>query len=274
MISKSNTANILCLLFTTSGKTFFGEGKTRKLIGWRKKFDYRKMKDKNNNVGQNVNLIKWIFFDIGGVLLDDSIPEKRRLDILFEIAKKYNPDTNYHDMNNTRIKMSSKKGNLSINILKYLIPDSLNFKKAKEEYNSRKSKIRYYEDSKIRPETKDVLFKLAQRYQLGLIANQSVLAKEKLEKAGVYGLLHHQTVSDEHSLAKPDPKYFQAVFRETGAIPSKSALVDDNIERGLIQAKKLGMITVCYKFQDRYQMPNQYVDFTITSLTDLLKIFN
>lgn len=220
-----------------------------------------------------MNKIKWIFFDIGGVLLDDSQAKNNAERLLLEIIKKYDNQVNPSDIDSEWIKGSPQHGSLNENVIKCLISNSIDQKKALTEYKSRKSEIKYYEVSAIRPEAKEVLAILAKKYKLGLIANQNIIAKDKLKEAGIYDLLHHQTVSDEHGLEKPDPEYFKAVFAETGARSTESAIVDDNIERALIPGKRFGMTTVWYKLQERKDVPKDQVDFIITSLTDLPHIF-
>ena len=216
------------------------------------------------------NSIKWIFFDMGGVLLDDSQAKVKAEQLILAIIQKINPKISLSDVQSAWIKGSPQLGSLNVNVIKHLVRDKPDLTKALAEYENRKSEINYYITSKIRPEAKEVLLELAKKYKLGLIANQNILAKEKLKEAGIYDLLHHQTVSDENGLEKPDPKYFQAVFKETGANPNESVIVDDNIERALIPGKKLGMTTVWYKFQERTDIPKNQVNFTITSLADLL----
>ena len=217
-----------------------------------------------------MNKIKWIFFDIGGVLLDDSRAEALKRQVLWDIIKKYLPKVTLAKIENLFTRLSSEHGIISYNILKFLLTNSNDLEQAEETRRAKWPEIGYYRHSTIRPEAKKVLTKLSKKYHLGVIANQNILAKEKLKEAGIYDLLHHQTVSDEHGLEKPDPKYFQAVFKETGANPNESVIVDDNIERALIPGKKLGMTTVWYKLQERTDIPKNQVNFTITSLADLL----
>lgn len=164
-------------------------------------------------------------------------------------------------------------GGLDDNIFTILLKDPEQIEQAKTEIVERKSKAIPYSDQQIiRPEAKDVIAQLSEKYKLGIIANQHSSIKLKLEEAGVLQYFHSTDVSHDHKLDKPDLKLFQAVLKQTGANPIHSVMIDDNIERGLIPAKKFGMTTVWYKLRDR-AVPDGIVDYTIVNLTDLLNLW-
>lgn len=129
-----------------------------------------------------MNKIKWIFFDIGGVLLDDSQAKKNAERLLLEIIKKYDNQVSLSKIDSALIQGSPKHGSLNENVVKYLISNLMDQNKALTEYKYRKSEINYYEVSSVRPEAKEVLTILAKKYKLGLIANQNVLAKKNSKK--------------------------------------------------------------------------------------------
>ncbi len=112
---------------------------------------------------------------------------------------------------------------------------------------------------------------LSRSYKLGIIANQHHSIINKLEKAGLLNYFTLADVSEDYHFEKPDPRLFTAVFSATGAIPTRSIMIDDNIERGLAPAKKFGMTTVWYKLRE-YSKPLSSVDYTITNLIELENI--
>ena len=127
--------------------------------------------------------------------------------------------------------------------------------------------------TQIRPDAELVLQKLSQKYQLGIIANQQKEAIGLLENAGLEKYFYHFKVSDHHGVKKPDPRYFEAVLKETGADPKRSAMIDDNLVRGLMPAKKIGMKTVWFKRNDFQNNKDRTADFTVNNLSELLNIF-
>lgn len=126
--------------------------------------------------------------------------------------------------------------------------------------------------SNVHPGTREVLETLAQEYKLGIIANQSTEARQKLIEADILSYFDFVGISHELKLSKPDPWIFEAAFEATGATPGKSVMIDDNIERGLAPAKKLGMKVVWYDLGTRKDPPD-WIDFRIENLDDLLSIF-
>ncbi len=75
-----------------------------------------------------------------------------------------------------------------------------------------------------------------------LIANQHESIRKKLDEAGVLQYFTHTTVSNEYKLEKPDSRIFSSVLEEVGVDSKNTVMIDDNIERGLIPAKEIGMV--------------------------------
>ncbi|OGY46525.1 MAG: hypothetical protein A3A24_03845 [Candidatus Buchananbacteria bacterium RIFCSPLOWO2_01_FULL_46_12] len=220
--------------------------------------------------------IKWIFFDVGGVLTDDRIAERWRINTLTAIAKKYKPQVTKQNVEQLHQKTSKMLGSINKNVFKLLLQNQKQAVQAAEEfYSRRRQEFDYVTAASIRPEARTVLKALAKKYSLGLIANQPRETKEKLRKAGLEKYFSHFGVSKEYQLSKPDKKFFLTILKETKADPFNSAIVDDNPERGLMPAKKLGLTTVWYQHDywgSRHFIPN-YTDYTVTKLEELVDIF-
>ncbi len=189
-----------------------------------------------------------------------------------ESAQIYNPNLTFQDVFNLHQKASSIIGNLAENMLSLIVPGD-KFKDAKQDLLKREKGLpNYFEVKNIRPEIKEVLPILSQKYKLGIIANQHAYIKTVLEQAGILQYFDHNEVSLDYGFKKPDPQLYQAVFNSTGADPKKSVMIDDNIERGLVQAKNFGMTTIWYKLPEYGDRKSEAVDYTITNLKDLLNI--
>jgi HAD superfamily hydrolase (TIGR01509 family) len=221
--------------------------------------------------------IKWIFFDVGGVLLTDTKTEGLRKKYLLKVLKTWDSNITLAHIEKAIPKARGMIGKQNDNILGQFIKNKTALAAASEQMQIYwKEKVRYTENSSVNREAKDVLKVLSKNYKLGVLANQPVSAKDKLQKAGIDKYFEHFTVSAEHGLEKPDPKFFRAIFKASGAKPKESTMIDDNIERGLLPAKKFGMTTVWLKNQNRKSrkdIPADKIDFTTTSLKDLLKLF-
>lgn len=218
-----------------------------------------------------MDIIEWIFFDIGGVLIGDDYTENWRIENVLGISQKYIPELTRNDVYKALPLASAINDDLSKNLFTVLLKDPGLVREASEEIYKRYKLVDYFKNSPIKDNAHLVIEELSKKYKLGIIANQNVVIKQKLQD--LLQFFTYSGVSDDHGLIKPDPKYFEAVFQLTGANPKLSIMIDDNIERSLVPAKKFGMTTVWFKNYERDDIPLNVVDYTITELKGLLKIF-
>ncbi|HNW71574.1 MAG TPA: HAD family hydrolase [Candidatus Paceibacterota bacterium] len=218
--------------------------------------------------------IKWIFFDIGGVLADESEFQKIRENYNWETVKHFELNTTKEEIMAIWPEASGMIGDLDINIVSLALKDKSKIIEAVELMKTKRSEApSYYDLLKVREEAKEVISKLSQKYKLGIIANQNSKVKEKLKEADLLKYFQNTDVSGDHKLNKPNSELFKKIFEITGASPVESVMIDDNIERGLSPAKNLNMTTVWYRLTDRNNIPTNTVDYTVVSLMELLKIF-
>lgn len=212
--------------------------------------------------------LTWIFFDIGGVLSDESRYTEWRIGNDLAALHLVNPSITREDILEVWNQASGTMGQLDENIIRLLTQGSDVEKVIAAMRKGKQGALSYEEQQSIRPEAKDVLHYLASKYHLGIIANQGPKIREKMAEAGILSYFEHAGVSGDYDLSKPDPRYFQRVLEEVGAQAETSAIVDDNIERSLVPAKKLGFTTVWYQLQER-SVPRRVVDETVRSLGEL-----
>ncbi len=218
--------------------------------------------------------INWLFFDIGGVLVDESAPTAWRQETAVKVLKEFGVEKTLEDVQAIWPQISGMAGSLDASVFKVFLAKEELVQKAIEKFREQeKLRASYADMVSVRAEALPVLSKIKDKYKLGIIANQGLAIKTKLKSANILEYFFHNTVSQEHGYDKPDPRLFEAVFQETGASPTEAVMIDDNIERGLIPAKKLGMITVWFKLEDRKDVPAGVVDYTITSLDELGGLF-
>jgi len=221
-----------------------------------------------------MNYIEWIFFDVGGVLADESEFLKIRQNYDLETIKYFQPETTIENILGMWSRASEMLGNLDNNVIKLAIKDPSKITEAIKLLNKKRSEsLKYYDLLKIRPEAIEIIPQLAKKYKLGIIANQNIQAREKLEDAGLLSYFQNVDMSIDYKLTKPNPDFFKKIFEVTKANPKKSIMIDDNIERSLVPAKKLGMTTIWYKLEDRKQLPSNVIDKTIESLSELSMLY-
>ena len=184
---------------------------------------------------------------------------------------KHNQSLAIEDIVHARQIASAKTGSIEENVIKCLLRDQTSQQVAQNEFKERKKEIGYDQYSKIRPDALKVAELLSKKYKLGIMANQPIHRTKQLEECGLIRYFHHSDMSDNYGFHKPDLRLFEEVFQETGANPTQSIMIDDNIERGLIPAKSLGMKTIWYKRENRSEA-NESIDIIIESLTELLDL--
>ncbi len=216
--------------------------------------------------------INWIFFDMGGVILNDDKPESLRQAALLEVTQKFIPNITMEDIYNSWLAASQLPGSVRINALREMFKNSAHLEIAEAEYIS-VCNYNYHALSYIRPDAKEVLTELSKSYNLGIMANQNIKTMTLLETAGLLPYFSHQKMSDHIGLQKPDPNFYLTILQDSGAKPEESIIIDDNWYRGLLPAKNLGMSTVLYE-RDIIPYPNTaQPNFRVTNLKDLFKIF-
>ena len=216
--------------------------------------------------------INWLFFDMGGVVLDDSRPEMLRQELALEIAQKYMPHITMAHVREAWMAASGTPGSMRIVALRELCKGLQNLEEVVSEYQEQ-CKIDYYGLSQVRPEAKNVLESLSQKYELGLMANQGARALELLEEEGVMKYFSHQKMSHHVGLEKPDPNFFLTILADTGARTNESVIIDDNWFRGLYPAKQIGMKTVLFE-RELIPFPDDSApEWRVSNLKELLNIF-
>ena len=129
--------------------------------------------------------INWIFFDAGGVLLDETKHEEQRLNLILKVVQEYKPEITEYDIFAVRPEASAMLGGLTTNIIKLFLPDKIQQESAIQKLNIIGLRADQCSYAFVRPEAEKIIEKLAQNFDLGLLANQPIKTKEKLEKTGV-----------------------------------------------------------------------------------------
>lgn len=200
--------------------------------------------------------IKWLFFDIGSTLIDESVAYEHRLreiahqaDVPFE--KVYETALSFYKKNKTGDHEAAKA--FGIPLTKWHKEEEI-----------------LYDDTIYCLET------LSKKYKIGVIANQSLGSKERLEQKGILKYIDLVIASAEESVAKPDPKIFELALERSGCKAENAVMIGDRIDNDIVPAKKLGMKTVWVKqgFHQYWNIENdnEKPDFSVSSLTELCSI--
>lgn len=200
-----------------------------------------------------MSIIKWIFFDIGSTLVDESVAYKNRIERTIS-----NTDVGYDEFYQRMVEISKHSQN-AYNLV--LTEYGLN----KVTWNS--------DDEFVYPEAENCLSELSKHYKIGIIANQNFGSQERLDKLGLLKYIDLVIASAEEGVAKPDLRIFEIALSKADCKAEESVMVGDRLDNDIVPANKIGMKTVWIKqglgvlavpmAQD--EQPN----FTISNLSEL-----
>ena len=199
---------------------------------------------------------KWLFFDIGSNLINEEKAYQDRIEqAIAEINITY--DTFYQRM--LVLFQEGLKGDLI----------------ALQEYSLERPKWKS-ELEILYPDAKIVLETLHNRYKIGVIANQLPNLEKRLENFGIRQWIDLIISSADCGFSKPSSKIFQLALQQASCSASSATMIGDRLDNDIAQAKALGMKTIWIKqgfsAYSPIQSPSEEPDFTVNSLSDLLKI--
>ena len=184
---------------------------------------------------------KWIFFDIGSTLVDETIAYDHRAREM--IAQTH---ITFSDFERKRTELARQGFDGNSEAIKY-------FGLKKTPWPS--------EDEMPFPEASEILAALKkQGYHLGIIANQVAGAAQRLDEHDLLKYFDVVVTSAEFGVAKPDVRIFKQALELAGCQPQEAVMVGDRLDNDIRPAKALGMKTVWIR---KGLAIYQHVDFGI-----------
>ena len=204
-----------------------------------------------------MNKIKWIFFDIGSTLVDESAVYENRIE---EITQSNNIDKNEFVAKVIQRAQTSPKPIVS----------------AAEDYGVNVPAWRH-DLEVLYPDSKEVLQRLSQKYKIGIIANQDFGTEQRLTDFNVHQYINLVIASAEEGVAKPDLRIFQIALARADCKPEEAVMVGDRIDNDIIPANKIGMTTMWIKQGfGSYAEPKtveEQSDYIVNSLAEITEVF-
>ena len=202
--------------------------------------------------------IRWIFFDIGSTLVDETECYKKRY---VEITVGTDISAQEFESKVIEFARQNKKGDHEAARFYGLVLPKW-----------------HGEAERLYPDAERVLAALKARgFRLGIIANQSAGTKERLLKWGILQYFDVIAASAEEGVAKPDVEIFLRALEKADCPPEKAVMVGDRLDNDIIPAKALGMKTVWVRQGfAQYAVPRsmkEEPDCTVESIGDVLGIF-
>jgi len=180
---------------------------------------------------------QWVFFDIGGVLLNDDAVMASVFRHIWQSVRKKGHNLAFKELMAEREEISNRGSRLRIHhelALRYL---------TMEEWKA--TRRRYLDETlpvlealcPAMPGMKTVVRKMRTKARLGIIANQPDEIIPVLEKHGFWEPFEVKGISEVVGLSKPDPDFYRWAIQ---------AVVGDTIKYDLRPARRVGMKTVWF----------------------------
>ncbi len=207
-------------------------------------------------------MTKWLFFDIGGTLVDETDSFRRRVLLTIEMQKKLGNTYTVEEIDKARLASalagrSYFRGAMKdMGITAYAPYDCIG--------------------ERLYPEAKAVLAALSARYRLGIIANQPMGTEKRLTEYGIRGYFSLVLSSAEEGMEKPEAALFLRALERAGCEAGEAYMIGDRPDNDIAPAKALGMKTVRVTQGLGGRMPVTgealQADYTISSLSELLEM--
>lgn len=200
--------------------------------------------------------IKWLFFDVGSTIVDEHLAYEHRLQEIADSAK-----IPYDNVYETAMKFykQNKKGDLETAKL-------LGVKLTKW----------HTEDELLYADALGCLKSLSAKYKIGIIANQSLGTKKRLEEHKILKYIDLVIASAEEGVAKPDKRIFEIALERACCKAQEAIMIGDRIDNDIIPAKSLGMHTIWIKqgFGQYWNITNEdeKADCVVRNLTEISTI--
>jgi putative hydrolase of the HAD superfamily len=202
-------------------------------------------------------MIKWIFFDIGSTLVDETEAYDHRVRDMIA-----GTGITFEEFDTMRIALACQ---------------GFDGNSAAIEYFGLKKTPWHSEDEVPFSDAQSTLETLCRKgYKLGIIANQNPGLEKRLENWGLRQYFEVIAASADIGCAKPDKEIFERAFELAGCTAQESIMVGDRLDNDIIPAKAVGMKTVWVKNGlAKYQSANlgkAVADDQISSLSELLPL--
>ncbi|HEY7668194.1 MAG TPA: HAD family hydrolase [Actinomycetota bacterium] len=178
-----------------------------------------------------------VFFDIGGVMYDDTVYARALDRALRELGASFDDAEFAATYAEAR---AAQSGSFRDTLARRFLGPSADV----EAVERAASKHWAYPPGSLYPDVRPCLRELADAYRLGIVANQPSAVREALERDGVARFIELWNVSADVGLEKPDPRLYARAVAAAEVPAERTAMVGDRLDRDIRPARDAGMRTV------------------------------
>lgn len=206
--------------------------------------------------------VKWLFFDIGNTIYDETDADKDRVEaLLSDNDYDITAEIFYDDMMDAAAAYAKSP-----------------FAAVRNKYGIEETTPYYADKEKLYPDVISTLERLSLKYNIGVIANQPSETQDRLEKDGLDRFFDICLLSEAEGLEKPDRKIFLRALEQADCRPEDAVMIGDRLDNDIFPAKEIGFKTIWLRQGiscEQEPINNNYVpDVEVSSFKELLEILD
>jgi 5'-nucleotidase len=194
--------------------------------------------------------IRWVFLDVGNVLLDEDPLTWLVFRRHAEAVRRVRPDRSLLDLVSEREARVAAGSRWPVHDV---VAAYLDEARTTEVWAATDREVRAHFAALSPPVAGAVeaVHRLSRRFRLGLISNHPPQCRDLLAELGLLGLCEVVLLGEEQRLYKPDRALFLRALEGAGALPSECLMVGDRLDHDIAPAAAVGMATAWIRWPDR-----------------------
>jgi len=216
-------------------------------------------------------MIKNIFLDAGGVILDEKLFEENSSLIITKIIKQYHKDYSVKDYWND---VDEAVYRFIAKVYDYVLFKNIRnineYDKMKKEY---KMEIIKFQKFELMNGIKEFLIEYSKQYKIGILGQYGNDFKNYLKNENIIQYISYAEIQDNYNITKPDPRYYEKILEKCNCKAEESIMIGDRIDKDIIPAKMIGMKTIRIKTgihkNQEARIPEEIPDLTIENINEI-----
>jgi HAD superfamily hydrolase (TIGR01509 family) len=189
-------------------------------------------------------MIKWIFFDIGNVILNDDPAMAFFYHEIYQAIQQNGRHVTLDEVLAARERsiLVERNGKHYEAVMKQFLGDGT---WQKVDKRIRRALVENWaEFSPLIPGIVPVIQSLAEKFKLGIIANQPREVEEILENLGLWKYFQIHGISQVVGISKPDPRFFHWALDQAKCEAADAIMIGDRVDNDVKPARSIGMKTI------------------------------
>jgi HAD superfamily hydrolase (TIGR01549 family) len=174
-----------------------------------------------------------VFLDVGGPLYGDRPYYEALFRAISEAKADADEDEFWAEFEACR---RDQRGPFTVRLVGRFLPGERH-----DEVVTRARDLWEYPPDALQSDVREALPRLADRWRLGVLANQRAWIREAMARDGIDRFFDVWAVSEEVGAEKPDPAIFEYALSQAGVPAERCAMVGDRLDNDVEPARRQGM---------------------------------